>query len=254
MEGYFPELPLLYTTAIVAIAFISGFIKGVVGFAMPLVMISGLTTFVSPELALAGLILPTLISNIFQSLRQGTVAAKATVLRFRVFLLVGGIALLAAAQLVPVIHDSGLMLTIGGIVTLFAVLQLSGLQLGTIRQSYRADALFGAVAGAMAGLAGVWGMPTVAYLTALNTQKYDQMRIQGVIYGLGSIALVVAHVFSGVLRSDTWAFSAALVPPALLGVWVGGKVMDRIDQSAFRRATLLVLLLAGLNLLRKALG
>jgi uncharacterized membrane protein YfcA len=37
-------------------------------------------------------------------------------------------------------------------------------------------------------------------------------------------------------------------------VWVGGKVMDRIDQSAFRRATLLVLLLAGLNLLRKALG
>jgi hypothetical protein len=36
-------------------------------------------------------------------------------------------------------------------------------------------------------------------------------------------------------------------------MWLGGRVMDRIDQAVFRRATLLVLLLAGLNLIRRAL-
>ena len=38
----------------------AGFIKGVVGFAMPMVFIAGLSLIVPPELALAGLILPTL--------------------------------------------------------------------------------------------------------------------------------------------------------------------------------------------------
>ena len=42
----------------------SGFVKGVVGFGMPMIFISGLSSFLSPELALAGLILPTVASNV----------------------------------------------------------------------------------------------------------------------------------------------------------------------------------------------
>ena len=44
-------------------ALIAGLVKGVVGFALPMVMISILGSVVSPELALAGLILPTLVTN-----------------------------------------------------------------------------------------------------------------------------------------------------------------------------------------------
>jgi uncharacterized membrane protein YfcA len=36
-------------------------------------------------------------------------------------------------------------------------------------------------------------------------------------------------------------------------MWIGGRLQDRIDQNGFRRLTLLVLLIAGLNLLRRAL-
>ena len=56
-------------------ALIAGLVKGVVGFALPMVMISILGSVVSPELALAGLILPTLVTNGQQALRQGTSAA-----------------------------------------------------------------------------------------------------------------------------------------------------------------------------------
>ena len=103
------------------------------------------------------------------------------------------------------------------------------------------------------GLAGIWGPPTVAYLTALDTPKYDQMRVQGVIYGAGSALLFVAHLGSGVLRGETMPFAVLLVIPAILGMWVGGQVMDRIDQKAFRRATLVVLIIAGGNLIRRGL-
>ncbi len=105
----------------------------------------------------------------------------------------------------------------------------------------------------MGGLSGVWGPPTVAYLTALKTPKHDQIRIQGVIYGLGAVALFGAHLSSGILNRETLTLSALLVLPAVLGMLVGFRMQDRIDQIVFRRATLIVLLLAGLNLIRRAI-
>ena len=102
-------------------------------------------------------------------------------------------------------------------------------------------------------MSGVWGPPTVAYLTAIDTPKQEHLRIQGVIYGLGATALFLAHLQSGVIRSETLPLSVWLVCPAVLGLWIGFKVQDRINQALFRKVTLWVLLLAGLNLIRRGL-
>ena len=91
------------------------------------------------------------------------------------------------------------------------------------------------------------------YLLAVETPKARQMVVQGVIYGLGSVALLAGHLQSGVLNRETAPFSAVLVIPALLGMWVGFKVQDRLDQERFRRVTLIVLAVAGLNLIRRGL-
>jgi uncharacterized protein len=235
------------------IALGAGFVKGVVGFAMPLVLISGLTTFVSPEVALAGLILPTVVANVMQAMRQGVGAAWESVKAFRVFLLAGFVTLVASAQLVREVPEQAMLLVIGVAVTFFALLQLSGWAFAIARRSVRLETFVGGFAGAIGGVSGVWGPPTVAYLTALGTPKQDQMRVQGVIYGLGAVALLGAHVGSGVLRAETVPFSVALVLPGAIGVWLGGKVSDWFDQRMFRRATLFVLLIVGLNLLRRGL-
>ncbi|WP_299083480.1 sulfite exporter TauE/SafE family protein [uncultured Ruegeria sp.] len=235
------------------VAFAAGWIKGIVGFAMPMVMISGLSMFLPPELALAGLILPTLVTNGFQALREGTKAAYASIRRFRVFLIFGLVFLLGGAQLVALVPASTFLLMIGVPVSIFAMIQVLGLKLTLRGTSARIEAIIGAVAGFVGGMSGVWGPPTVAYLTALGTPKLEQMRTQGVIYGLGSIALAIAHLGSGVLRVETAPFSAVLVAPALVGMWVGLRLQDRIDQAVFRKATLIVLLVAGLNLLRRGL-
>jgi uncharacterized membrane protein YfcA len=55
------------------------------------------------------------------------------------------------------------------------------------------------------------------------------------------------------MNAQTLPFSAALVVPALIGMWIGFQVQDRIDQAAFRKATLVVLLVAGGNLVRRGL-
>ncbi|MDP2494608.1 sulfite exporter TauE/SafE family protein [Shimia thalassica] len=252
MDVFLADLsPQLFVVTL-AIAILAGVIKGMVGFAMPMVMISGLSTFLPPELALAGLILPTLVTNGMQSLRQGVGAAIESIKTFRVFLIAGLVSLLISAQFVRVLPSEVMLLLIGVPVSLFALLQLMGLQISLPKRSLGVEAGVGGFAGLIGGLSGVWGPPTVLYLTALNTEKTEQMRVQGVIYGLGAVALFFAHIGSGVMRAETLPFSVAMVPPAVLGMWLGGKVQDRIDHAMFRKATLVVLTVAALNLVRRA--
>lgn len=253
MDTYFSLLaPHLWLIAI-SIALLGGLVKGVVGFAMPMVVISGLSTIMEPELALAGLILPTLVANGTQALRQGIAPAWETARKFRIYLIAGGMVLICSAQLVRVLPIGVLLGFIGVPVTFFALLQLAGWRFALQRQRKDIEAGIGGIAGFLGGISGIWGPPTVLYLTALGTDKTEQMRAQGVIYGFGAVALSGAHIGSGVLRWETLPLSLALIAPALLGQWLGGRVLDRIDQAAFKKATLFILLIVGLNLIRRAL-
>lgn len=253
MDVLFSDLSPLDFVLATAVGLLAGLVKGMVGFGMPMILISGLSMLLPPDRALAGLILPTLATNGWQALRQGWPAALLTMRRFRVFLIVGLITLLACAQLVGRIPAATLLLLIAAPIVGFATLQLMGYRLRLSRSSSGAEAVAGALSGSVGGISGVWGPPVVAYLTAIDTPKHDQMRIQGVLYGLGAVALMVAHLGSGVLRAQTIPLSAWLIIPAITGMWLGGMWQDRIDQAMFRRLTLIVLLIAGLNLMRRAI-
>jgi hypothetical protein len=64
------------------ITLFAGFVKGAVGFAMPLIMIAVFSSFMPPDLALAALILSVLSTNLHQSMRFGWAAARASALKY----------------------------------------------------------------------------------------------------------------------------------------------------------------------------
>lgn len=237
-----------------AVTLLAGFVKGAVGFAQPMIMISGLATFLPPELALAALIVPTVVSNVWQSLRDGLAAARAAVKEFWLYLLVLGLCILAAAQLVAVLPGNIMLLILGVPVTLFCFVQLLGFTLRLSPKNRIAEAIFAALAGGVGGISGVWGPLTVIYLNAIDTPKQKSMLVQGVIYGIGAVLLMVAHLRSGVLNAQTLPLSFAMVVPAMLGMALGLAVHDRLDQKRFRQLTLIVLIFAGLNLIRRGLS
>lgn len=236
------------------VAVAAGLVKGIVGFGMPMILISGLSSVMPAEVALGWLIIPTLATNGWQALRQGAKAAWVSIRQFRVFLLVGFVLMVTAAQFVRVLPNQVFLLLIGVPVSIYAAMTLSGRALRLPPGPSRGvQAVAGTVAGFFGGISGVWGPPTVALLTAMQTPKADQVRIQGVIYGLGALALVGAHLVSGVLNSATFPVSVALTIPGLIGMWIGFAIHDRIEQETFRKLTLILLLIAGLNLVRRAL-
>lgn len=255
MDFFFSTLTAILTPQamvfVLAVAVLAGLVKGIVGFAMPMILISGLSSLMAPDVALAALILPTLVTNIYQALMNGGRAAWQAVTKFRLFLGIGAVMLVISAQLVAILPQDALYLMIGVPVTAFALMQLTGWQPNLRGRSTRSDLLIGGFAGFIGGLSGVWGPPTVAYLTAINTPKAEQMRVQGVIYGLGAVVLAAAHLQSGVLRADTAPLSALLILPAFIGMYIGVRIQARIDQARFKQVTLLVLLVAGLNLIRR---
>jgi len=190
-----------------------------------------------------------------QTFRYGVGEVWQTIKRFKVFLTVGAVTMFGAAQMVPLLPARTLLLIIGIAITGFAIWQLSGRapKPGSYDQDKKLDAGFGGFAGLIGGVSGMWGPPTVAYLTMIGTAKKQQMLAQGVIYGLGAVLLVIGHIKSGILNSATLPLSLSLLPTAIVGMWMGGQISDRFDQAMFRRVTLLVLTIAGLNLLRRGI-
>ena len=254
MQSTMALMPLWALAAAIIVTFAAGFVKGAVGFAMPLVMISGLGLFLEPTLTIAGIILPIVVSNFLQVSRFGMAEAKSAVAEYWRFILIVCVMILVVAQFVTRIPTRTMYLVLGVPVVALSLIQLTGVRFHIPQKRRRvSEWAFGALAGGLGGLTGTWGPPTVLYLIALDTPKSRQLLVQGVVYGLGAVSLLAAHLHSGLLNAVTAPFSALLLIPAYLGMQAGFLLSDRLNPVTFRRITLVVLTIAGLNLMRKGL-
>jgi uncharacterized membrane protein YfcA len=246
------DVTLAALTGAALVTLFGGFVKGAVGFAMPLIMVSGMGIFLEPHLVVAGIVLPIVVSNALQTARGGLGEARDAVREHRLYIAVVCVAIFLTAQLVNAIPPRAMYVFLGVPVVVLTAIQLAGVRFRVPPNARRrTEALIALAAGTMGGIAGTWGPPTVLYLLALDTPKARQMVVQGVVYGLGSVTLLAGHLQSGILNRETLPFSAMLVVPALLGMWLGFALGDRLDQERFRKLTMAVLIVAGLNLVRK---
>lgn len=254
MTEIFATYGWLVMSAVFAVTFFGGFTKGAVGFALPMIMISGIGSLISAEIAIAGLILPAFVTNIQQSLRNGFASATESFRKYWKLNVILVVMIFLSAQLVVIFPDWLLFLILGSMISAFGMLQLVGWKMH-FKDAYKniVEVTVALIAGFFGGISGVWGPPILMYLLARNTPRQELMRVQGISFLIGSIVLLVAHLQSGVLNSTTLPFSALLVIPALAGLFLGQKLQDRLEPAPLKRLILIVLVFAGLNLLRRGL-
>jgi uncharacterized membrane protein YfcA len=245
------------TALLVAVAALvaGGFAKGVVGFALPLIALSLAGSVLPYDVAVAVLIVPMLVSNLFQSLRNGVGAALGSLREFWRLNLVLAAMIALSAQLVVALPDRLLFGILGVTVSAFAASQLAGWRHRfPMQHRARVETAVALVGGFFGGLSGIWGPPIVMYLLAVGLPKTEMVRTQSLSFLIGSLVLVFAHLHTRVLNPVTLPASCWLVLPTMAAMFLGYRVHDRLDQEVFRKATLAVLVLSGLNLLRRALA
>jgi uncharacterized membrane protein YfcA len=179
-----------------ALAFAAGgFAKGVVGFALPLIAVSIIGSFVPYEVAVALLVVPTLVSNVSQTLRQGFGAALGTLRDFWWMNLVLVAMIALSARLVVALPDRLLFGILGAAVCAFGLTQLAGWRLRFRLEHRRAvETAVAMIGGFFGGLSGVWGPPIVMYLLAAHLPKAEMIRAQSLSFLLGAIVLLFAYL------------------------------------------------------------
>jgi hypothetical protein len=200
-------MPLWAFVAAIGVTLVAGFVKGAVGFAMPLVMISGLSLFIDPLIAIAGIILP--IVHVEFPAGDPLRLARDAGRRPRILAL--------HPDRLPRHRDRGAIRDKRADADLLPDPRRTGgdpvadpASRRAVSHSPEGDAIWrngpSGWSRVLGGLTGTWGPPTVLYLIALETPKAKQILVQGVVYGLGSVSLLVGHVQSGVLNMTTCRF------------------------------------------------
>ncbi len=236
---------------IIMIGFIAGIVKGIVGFALPMILITGLGIFIPIEQALASLILPTIITNFIQSFTISKSSFFTTIINYKVFLFFSSIFLILSSQFYLLFSAESIMGFIGIILFAYTFSQILGFQLKFTNNEFL-TVIIGSINGVLGGISGIWGPLTVAYLMSLKIEKNEQIKVQGIIYSLGSILLLIGHLYSGIFNKYTFSLSIALVPLCIAGLFIGSIIRNKIKQNTFKAFTLIMILIASINLMKKA--
>ncbi len=237
---------------VLATYLLAGTIKGVTGLGFPAICIGLTTLFLDPRTAIALVLFPMIVSNFWQIWRAGDILRAARdYAPFAAIMMIGAfaMALFAAGA-----SDRLLYAVTGIAFVLFVVVNLV-VDLPPLPDRYdRAAQLgFGASAGILGGLTAIWAPPIAIYLSARHRTGDEFVRASGLLISLGSIPLIAGYATSGTLTAGLALGSAVLVVPALLGFRVGEMTRTHLSPILFRRVSLALFLLLGLNLLRKAL-
>jgi uncharacterized membrane protein YfcA len=223
------------STALLLGAFtVAGFVKGVAGFGLPTVTLGLLAlTRPLPE-AMALMLVPTLATNVWQSL-VGPALVPA-LRRLWPFLLAAVLGTLAGAGILArsdAVLLSGLL---GLLLIASAALALAGRPMPTPSpaQERWLSPLVGGTAGLLTGMTGSFLMPSAPYLAALKLPP--QHFVQG--FGLGALlatlALGLGMAGAGLLPPDLGLASLFGVAPAFLGMGLGTRVRRAMPETRFR--------------------
>ena len=237
----------------VTVCFVAGFIKGIIGFGMPMIILGASAAISLPSLGLAVLILPTLVTNMYQVSLFGQTQLISSIKEFKFFLLSCLLGLFVGAQLFVVANLNFLVGGIGLVVLVLSIIQLIKIEGPVKNNSMRLSSIFGAITGLLGGATGIWGPTTVLYLTSIATPKQHQILVQGLTFAFSSVFLLFAHLYTGIFNHNTGPLSALMILPAMIGMLFGVSVQNYLNQEKFRLMTLISLCVGGVYLIFRSL-
>jgi uncharacterized membrane protein YfcA len=246
-------VPATDSMIIVALTFLlAGFVKGVIGLGLPAVGLGVLTATLGLKAAMAILLAPSFVTNLWQALVGGHLLA---ILK-RIWALL--LAILLATWLgVGVLARSNadvLSALLGVVLAGYAVLGLVRLDPPSPGRRERwLSPLVGLVGGLLNGMTGSFVVPGVIYLQSLGFSRDAFIQSMGVLFTVSTVVLALALGGQGFLSEELAVLSAGGVVPAVIGMLLGQAVRQRLSEEIFRTVFFAALLAFGAYIVFRAL-
>jgi uncharacterized membrane protein YfcA len=252
------EWTVTAATALAAVAGVfvaAGVVKGVIGLGLPTVSMALLALWMAPVEAAALLIVPSLVTNLWQIRPWSSVPAMwRRIAGMQVGVCAGT---WAGALLFGAPAAAWASVLLGVALMVYAVWGLMGRSFVIAPCHERwLGPLIGVLTGLVTAVTGVFVVPAVAYLQALGLQRDALVQAMGISFTTSTVALAVALAFDmghgGSYSAMTLALSVAMLLPALVGMAAGQWLRERLSPAVFKRCFLIGLGLLGAYMAARA--
>jgi len=232
-------LPLLLPALVVALA---GFVQGMSGFGFSLIAAPLLSAFISPKIVLPALLLQSIIINLMVFIpAQKQVNLKS----YGIMILTGIIGIPVGTWLLLTLSPDVIKVAVGVVTFLFALLLSLDVRF-SIGHGRVSTGLVGLLSGVLNGSITFSGPPVILFFTGKGMPK-DAFRATLAAYFLVlNLVTLPSYFIGGLFNMQVVQLSAISLPALLLGTAAGIVVVRFVPQHAFRRVTLILVLLMGL--------
>jgi uncharacterized membrane protein YfcA len=226
--------------------FIGGIVTGLAGFAMGLV-VSGIWLHILTPAQTAALIVG--YGLLVQAYSIWKVRHALNWLLVAPFIAGGAVGVPIGAMLLSYIDRDYLRTGVGVLLVAYSGYFLARPHVHTVRASVPAEVGVGVLNGILGGMTGLAG-PVITVWCQLRGWPKDAQRaiFQPVIlaaFAMTAISLIIA----GAVTADLVKLYLMGLPALGIGLWVGLKLYGHLDDGAFRKVVLALLLLSGLVLI-----
>lgn len=226
-------------------AFFGGLVSGLSGFAMGLVVSGVWLHIITPDqnallIALCGLV--TQGSGIWRVRHAINWRAVAP------FIIGGAVGVPAGTALLTTVDQATLRVTMGILLVLYSLYGLIRPAFKPVEGGVPAELGVGVVNGLIGGLTGLGGIAVTIWSQLRGGQKDAQRAIfQPVMFSTFAMTAVALAV-AGTYTLEAVKLYALALPALVIGIWCGLKLYGRLDDAAFRRVILILLLASGISL------
>lgn len=239
---------MLFIALVFALA---GFVKGVIGLGLPTIAMGLLAIVLPPVEAAAVLVLPSFLTNIWQTVAGPALAALLR--RLWPMLLGVCVGTWGAADLMTAMPLELGMALLGIALALYALAGIAAWRWSVRPRQERPFApIVGGLTGVITAATGVFVIPAVPFLQAIGLEKEELVQALGLSFTVSTLALAVNLLEAGAF-AGTVAGSAILASLAsLAGMAAGQELRARLSPERFRRWFFFALLLLAAYLLARA--
>ncbi|MCS6766947.1 MAG: sulfite exporter TauE/SafE family protein [Candidatus Protistobacter heckmanni] len=236
-----------HLTGIIIAFLLAGMVKGVSGLGLPTVVLGLLTLVMSPSKAAALIIIPSVLTNIWQAFAGGRLLPLAKRLRWMLLGICAGTA--AAAVFVSGHAPEWTSVALGLVMLIYGLIGVLAVRFRVPAQAEPwAAPLAGVCGGAITAATGSYFLPTVPYLQALDFSPDELIQAMGIAFMASITSLGIVLYLQGALSPSVAATSVVAMVPAFVGMYVGQQIRKRISAEMFKRLFFLAVLLLGAHL------